>query len=502
MAKVDSCGLLLPLDRLLIAEATIRNTIDQVTFFEEVSNGNSDSESHFSSTSSSSSLSSLNRKLLLAQELVWREKIVQWFYNVVDCRNESRAVVYVAMNILDRYNAIKRCNYPLLRHDSSSNVNDNGNDNGIVGDDNYHQHHNHRKSYKLASFTALFLAIRTGTATGSSGNCDSNTSSDGGGNKDSSAMPLQLADFVRTSRGSFSVQDVATTGRQMLKDLTWGLQLVTSHDFIHAILQQCFLFTNSKSNDDDNDNNKKNSDHNDNHHHYDNHKDVSSSPPPSKRRRTIAAAATTMPTKEKGTSNIIHQLPEAILNAIRELSFYLVELSVYDPYFAKISASKIAIAAIVVSSNKVITSNANTNTSSRKSTNTVSTTTGHNHNSQQLSFAAQQYFLDRLLCLQQIIFSRQQPKQPTDINSASTTTISSNTNCSNVPSAFSSSSILPTIGDRIEIQCRLSALHSRVVAENVSDRNNQNPNNNDAYSHQNQRHHFDELHYISDCEGE
>lgn len=163
--------------------------------------------------------------------VAWREKIAQWFYDVVDYMNEPRATVFVAMNILDRYSAVRLQNEDI-----------------VVG-----------QTYKIAAMTAIFLAIRIA----------------GSGD-------LRINDLIRASRGNFGVQDVISTGRSMIDVLTWGIRIVTPHDFIDAILQ-CL---------------------------------------PSSITDTAKAS-------------------------LREAASYVVELSVYDAFFARLSASKVAVAALL-----------------------------------------------------------------------------------------------------------------------------------------------------------
>merc|ERR1712151_708035 len=131
-------------------------------------------------------MGALQEKKYFIQIVAWREKIAQWFYDVVDYMNEPRSIVYVAMNILDRYSAVE------LQKEEI-----------VVG-----------QTYKIAAMTAIFLAIRVA----------------GSGD-------LRINDLIRASRGNFGVQDVISTGRSMLDILTWGIRLVTPHDFVDAILQ-------------------------------------------------------------------------------------------------------------------------------------------------------------------------------------------------------------------------------------------------------------------------
>lgn len=168
------------------------------------------------------------------QTTLWREKIAQWFYDVIDFMNESRTIVHIAMNILDRYCAVK------LQKEE------------IVAE----------KTYDIVATTAIFLAIRVI------------------GNKN---YPSLITDLLRaTSSSCFGAKDVLATGKSMVYHLTWGTRLVTPHDFILATLQ-CL------------------------------------------------------------SSKVL----EATKKALRESALYLVELTVYDAYFARLKASKVAMAAML-----------------------------------------------------------------------------------------------------------------------------------------------------------
>ena len=91
---------------------------------------------------------------LNSPNMIWREKVTQWCYDVVDHLNESRDLVFVAMNILDRYSA--------LYMSSSTNERD----------------------YETAALTALFLAVRI-----------------------SGGRSLDAPDLVRMSRLGVTTQD-------------------------------------------------------------------------------------------------------------------------------------------------------------------------------------------------------------------------------------------------------------------------------------------------------
>lgn len=116
--------------------------------------------------------------------LVWREKVAQWYYGVVDSLNESRSVVYVAMNILDRYCAVYE---------------------GCSMDEN---------TYELASMTAVFLAVRIA----------------GSGS-------LYVSQLTSMSKGSTRVRDIVSMGTAMLKALTWDHRLITPLEFVSEWLE-------------------------------------------------------------------------------------------------------------------------------------------------------------------------------------------------------------------------------------------------------------------------
>jgi len=122
-----------------------------------------------------------------APNLIWREKVVQWSYDVADHLNEERSVVYVAINILDRYCASK----------SSSSE--------IKMDE---------KSYEIASLSSIFLAVRIA----------------GSGN-------LLISELISMSRGGITTQDIISTGTAIVKELCWEYKILAPVDFVKSFLQ-------------------------------------------------------------------------------------------------------------------------------------------------------------------------------------------------------------------------------------------------------------------------
>lgn len=133
--------------------------------------------------SSTDFISMLTERKTCNSNLVWRELVCKWSYDVVDLVGEARSVVYVAMNVLDRFCAVVARNEPM-----------------------------NEKKYECASMTALFLAARV------AGTCN-----------------LQVSDLIRMSRDSLQLQDIISTGKQMLNVLTWGPRMITPVDFLQAM---------------------------------------------------------------------------------------------------------------------------------------------------------------------------------------------------------------------------------------------------------------------------
>jgi len=118
----------------------------------------------------------------------WREKVALWCYDVCDHLGEDRRVVFVAMNLLDRY-----CT--ALGH-------------SCIGE----------RWYEMASLTALFLAIRI-----------------------AGSSHIDLAQLGSLSRTGFSLEELASSGKAMVRVLRWDHRIVTpqEHLLAYSKLFQC-----------------------------------------------------------------------------------------------------------------------------------------------------------------------------------------------------------------------------------------------------------------------
>lgn len=117
-----------------------------------------------------------------APNLVWRQKVSQWCYDVVDHLGESRDVVYLAMNVLDRY-----CVFRTTLE---------------------------ARDYEIAVMTALFLAVRV------SGNAT-----------------LELPQLMNLSRHGVRMREILDIGKSMTDSLSWERRLVTPLQFVRAMVE-------------------------------------------------------------------------------------------------------------------------------------------------------------------------------------------------------------------------------------------------------------------------
>lgn len=117
---------------------------------------------------------------------VWREKVTQWCYDVVDHLKENRTIVYIAMNILDRFT---------VKQEPGTNLSD--------------------KNFELASLSALFLAVRI-----------------------AGSGKLRLSQLLGMSRSAVAGKDIIAMGTRMIKTLSWSYRFVTPLEFVKAMCEE------------------------------------------------------------------------------------------------------------------------------------------------------------------------------------------------------------------------------------------------------------------------
>ena len=112
---------------------------------------------------------------------VWREKICEWCYQVVDHFDFHREVVAVAVSCLDRYLATRAVN---------------------------------RRIFQLAAMTALYLAIKL-----------------------YEPGKLRMASLIELSRGYFLAEHIVTMEDSMLQSLGWHVHPPTSFAFVRDLVR-------------------------------------------------------------------------------------------------------------------------------------------------------------------------------------------------------------------------------------------------------------------------
>ena len=135
--------------------------------------GASSSQAGGSSSTTTSTNSTINE--------LWREKICEWCYQVVDHFDFNREVVSVAMNYLDRYLATRTVN---------------------------------RRIFQLAAMTALYLAIKL-----------------------FEPGKLKMSSLIDLSRGYFLAEHIVTMEDSMLQSLKWYVHPPTSFAFCRDFMR-------------------------------------------------------------------------------------------------------------------------------------------------------------------------------------------------------------------------------------------------------------------------
>mmetsp|Transcript_28014 Transcript_28014/g.39461 ORF Transcript_28014/g.39461 Transcript_28014/m.39461 type:complete len:379 (+) Transcript_28014:82-1218(+) len=121
-----------------------------------------------------------------SSNLVWRSKVAQWFYDVVDQLGESRDIVFIAMNIVDRFCAM---------HTSM-------------------QYSRDEKAYEAAAMTGLFLALKL---------CG--------------RRKLSASEITSMSQHGTDTDEIVNMGKTMIGVLSWDHKLITPINFVQAFLR-------------------------------------------------------------------------------------------------------------------------------------------------------------------------------------------------------------------------------------------------------------------------
>lgn len=115
---------------------------------------------------------------------LWRDRVAQWCYDIVDHLNAPRDTVYLAMNFLDRSVA-----FAIME--------------GMVT----------KEEYELSSITCLFLALRVSTK-----------------------ADLKIGDLLQICQSRLQVKDIQTTGSQLLHKLSLKTPMISPSKFARCYL--------------------------------------------------------------------------------------------------------------------------------------------------------------------------------------------------------------------------------------------------------------------------
>jgi len=111
---------------------------------------------------------------------VWREKICEWTFQIIDHFDINREIAFISLNYLDRYLSRRTVN---------------------------------RKTFQLVAMTSLFLAIKL-----------------------YDSIPLRMSSFIELSRGYFKIEHIAAMETSILWTLSWHVHPPTPLNFVRNFI--------------------------------------------------------------------------------------------------------------------------------------------------------------------------------------------------------------------------------------------------------------------------
>lgn len=131
---------------------------------------------------------------------VWRQMVVEWCYHVIDHINADRELVYIAINILDRFLSI---HFRTLECNAKNNIQTDG-----------RRYLTDKRDYETAVMTALLLTLKLQGITS-----------------------LSIQNLVQMSSNSVSSTDILEVGQDIIHSLEWNSQIPTAARFAHVYVQ-------------------------------------------------------------------------------------------------------------------------------------------------------------------------------------------------------------------------------------------------------------------------
>jgi len=132
---------------------------------------------------------------------IWRQMVVEWCYQVIDHISADRELVYITMNILDRFLSA----HMLKRSDTCTDNTANTTSRQYLTD---------KKDYETAVMTALLMTMKL-----------------------QGLSSLCINDLVQMSSNSVTSLDIVQVGKEIIQCLTWNKQIPTAARFAHALVQ-------------------------------------------------------------------------------------------------------------------------------------------------------------------------------------------------------------------------------------------------------------------------
>ena len=123
---------------------------------------------------------------------IWRKMVVEWCYQVIDHISADRELVYITMNILDRFLA--------AHHKNRTNA-------------STYQYLTDKKAYETAVMTSLLVTMKL-----------------------QGISALCVSDLVKMSSNRVSSTDIIEVGKEIVRTLTWNTQIPTAARFAHAFV--------------------------------------------------------------------------------------------------------------------------------------------------------------------------------------------------------------------------------------------------------------------------
>ncbi|GFH55695.1 hypothetical protein CTEN210_12171 [Chaetoceros tenuissimus] len=131
---------------------------------------------------------------------VWRQMVVEWCYHVVDHISADRELVYIAVNILDRFLSV---HFRTLACNAKNNTKTDG-----------RRYLTDKRDYETAVMTALLLTLKLQGITS-----------------------LSVENLVQMSSNSVSSTDILEVGQDIIHSLKWNSQIPTAARFAHVYVQ-------------------------------------------------------------------------------------------------------------------------------------------------------------------------------------------------------------------------------------------------------------------------